>query len=215
MKNYFSINPVGLMIGDLPLLYERNIKGNFNIQVGAGITFDNTMYDLVVSNFFPHFVNNSNLDNNFLRNTTIGTSFMIEPKYYFYKRKNFQGFYVGMQYRFRKYMYNSSQYDFLTSNECYCDQDVYTTASLGRTIHESRQVSDFLIELGGSQFIGKHFNFQYYYGVGVRNNLFYSAYMANYTIGNNNQMTSYSLTEGITSKTGFAFIGGFRMGYVF
>ena len=214
MKNYISIKTNGLLVGDLPIFYERKINKHFAIQVGVGITFDNLFYDAVITNFFPHFVNNSPMDGNFSRNTSIGPGFVIEPKYYF-GRKNFEGIYVGIQYRFRRYLYTSSQYDFLVYEGYYPSEDVYSVQDLGQTVKESRNVTDLLLEFGGTHFITKHFNFQYYAGVGLRDNLFYAAFMQNYTVASNQHVTSYIMSIDRTNAIRLTAALGFQIGYAF
>jgi len=215
MKHFVSINVGSALIGEMPIFYERNIKKHFNVQGGLGLTFDNVMYDGVVNggHNFPYLISNTILDPSFHRHTNIGPSFMIEPKYYF-GNKNYEGFYIGLQYRFRRYNYYSSEYNFLISQGYYANENVYSTVDLGKTIKEFRAVSDFLVELGGSHFFAKHFNYQYYIGVGFRNNGFYSASMSNVVILNG-QVSSYQLNQSTSNVPGIAVTGGFRMGYVF
>jgi len=216
-KNFISINLPGLLIGDFPIYYERCIKRHFTIQSGLGITFGNTMYNTFVingSNSFPFLVNNSGFDNNFQRTSTIGPSVMIEPKFYFGK-KNYEGFYIGLEFRFRKYNYQSFEYSYLVSKGYNVSQDVYATIDLKNSVKEFRAVSDLLIEFGESHFIGKHLNFQYFIGLGLRNNAYYSASISDVIISSTQQISSYQINSTHSNSQNFALTHGFRFGYVF
>ncbi len=213
-KHLISVSVGNLFIGDASIYYEQNIKKHFNLSGAAGITFYNIMYNMFVIQTqqkelelgepaFPWVP----FDLGFERRGRLGSTFMIEPKYYFGK-KDAEGFYVGLQYRFRKYNYYSTVYD----NDY--SEDEFTSVDLAKPIKEYRAVSDFLIELGGSHFKGKHFNYQYYVGMGLRNNNCYSATM-NITVDRNENITSYQLSEAKSNSMRFALTGGLRLGYVF
>jgi hypothetical protein len=211
-KHLISVNVGNLLIGDASIYYEQNIMKHFNLSGAAGITFFNIMYNTFTIHSERNLLSGTitpptPFDSGFERLGRLGATFMIEPKYYFGK-KDSEGFYVGLQYRFRKYNYYSAVYD-----NNYSD-DEFTSVDLAKPIKEYRAVSDFLVELGGSHFKGKHFNYQYYIGMGLRNNNCYSATM-NITVDGNENITSYQLSEAKSNLMRFAVTGGLRLGYVF
>ena len=215
-KHCIYLNPGNLFIGDFTVCYEQSLKKHFSLLAGGGITFYNLSYNQLVING----INTWNLgqgypslpwDSGFRRHANIGGTFMIEPKYYFSKKDN-QGFYIGLQFRLRKYNYSSNKYDY---NYTSYHDDLFTL-DLPKHVNEYRLVSDLLIEIGGSHYLGKHVNYQYYVGLGYRNNTINATTISNITLDSSREtIMSYQLSESITNLNGVAVTGGFRFGYVF
>jgi hypothetical protein len=200
LKNCFSINPAGIFIGDYPLYYERKIVQHFHIQGGIGLTGTNYLYNIFGSNTLT--ADSTIYDPNFNRTATMGQTYMVQPKLYIGKNA-FQGFYIGIEYRYRKYNYTSTEYD---------------NISLNQTVKEYRKVTDILLMFGGSHIIGNHLNIQYYIGFGPRTNSFY--YASSPSQGNQYQYglsASYYGTVFYTllNQNVITFSSGFRIGFAF
>jgi hypothetical protein len=211
LRNFFAINPLGLFVGDYPLYYERNIAGPFNIMVSGGVTSKNSLYDIMQNGDL--FGVNSNYDNNFNRSADMGYSYMIQPKIYL-RERYFNGIYLGMEYRFRHYNYESTTYD----------DPNYGTVSVGN-VKEYREVADIKFNCGWAYNMGSGVTIDFYVGVGTRTNRYH--YAEYNTVNNNGSGTifinptqptssnSYQIDYATLTKGTVTLGTGFRIGYAF
>jgi hypothetical protein len=200
VKNAFTLNPLGIFIGDFPLYYERQIVRQFHIQAAYGITSTNFMYNIFGPNFLTAVdSSNSVFNGNFNRTSSLGQTYMVQPKFYF-GRRDFEGFFMGLEYRHRQYNYVSTE---------------YSGTSLNTTVHESRKVNDILFMIGGSHVFGNHINFQYYMGFGTRTNIYNYAKANTFQGGGSGNVTNFTYSMANLTQNTIAFTTGITLGVAF
>jgi len=98
-RNVVKVNVWSVIIGDLPVYYERVLSKSLSIEVGAGILLP--YYVPGVPGFFSK--------KEQTHNPTFGYSFWIHPKYYL-QREAPELLYWGFQYRRRSYHQNDQAF---------------------------------------------------------------------------------------------------------
>lgn len=193
LRNCIVINPLGILVGDYPLFYERNVKGKFHVLLGAGVTYTNYIYNLTGMNS-DFFSNTTFFDDGLKRESRLGYTLTIQPKIYV-NDVDFEGLYFGLQYRYRNYNYVS---------DSYYDEPI-------SMIKEYRNISDILFNIGYSYNLGSDIIFDYYVGFGVRTTQYqYAAVTPIYNMNTTYQTDLHKEKKG--SPTGTI---GFRLGYAF
>lgn len=93
-KNEIKVNFLGLLYGYAAIFYERDIKGRFVLETGAGITTKNLYRDKIQVLEFVEEIKKTyrNYDN---RNQGYGVFFSIQPK--ILREINTKGRYLGIQ----------------------------------------------------------------------------------------------------------------------
>lgn len=144
LKNKVSINPLGILIGDYPLYYERMFGNTFSVELGLGFTYENYMGNLTQD------ISGTNSD--YTRNFKLGSTYSISPKVYL-NDDDFEGSYLCVVYRHR--MYNAEVVK-------YQEQDI------DPAIKEYNKLNSFTFNYGYVYHLGKGFLLDYYIGIGVR-----------------------------------------------
>jgi len=191
-KNKISINPLGLLIGDYPLYYERMFGNTFSVELGVGLTYENYMGNLT-----------NNLDgtgSDYHRNFKLGSTYSISPKIYL-DDDNFEGSYLCVVYRHR--MYNAEVVQ-------------YHDTKLDTPMKEYNKLNSFTFNYGYVMNLGKGFLMDYYIGVGVRTQTL-SQVNAEYvgSSGYPNYVSTYSFTTEKSTRTLPTGMWGIKLSYSF
>jgi hypothetical protein len=186
VRNAFKIDPLQIIVGDLPFLYERFISKNLSIELGCGFTRRNFL-----SPFFEY-----DLDN-LSRNVKIKSqpSYKIALRYYFDSNEELDGFYIAAEYNYRTHKKNFFELDTLgnTNGKIFVDKRIYNDAKLilGRQILSSS--SNLVID--------------YYLGLGYRKKELHEVHQ----LQGQNQIFYYERKE----RENFAFFIGVKLGFGF
>jgi hypothetical protein len=145
VRNTFKIDPLQVINGDIPLLFEKYITKHISVELGLGVTRRNFL-----SPVFEY-----DLDN-LSRSVKIRTqpSFKIGFRYYFDNNEELDGFYVSPEYNYRV-----NRKDFLvldsignTTGSEFIDKRTYTDLKLviGRQVlsYSSNFLVDYYLGFG-------------------------------------------------------------------
>lgn len=192
-KNKISFNPLGLLIGDYPLYYERMFGNTFSVEIGVGVTYEN-----YAGNLFRYGVLDNSADG-FTRSYTLGNTYSISPKVYF-EDDEFEGSYLAFCYRHRMYKSDATE---------------YAGTAFASPIKESAKLNSFTFNYGYVFTLGKGFILDYYLGLGLR----FADIAEAQEIETSSNTYPYSTTttyeavhEKKVSPTG---VMGFKLGYTF
>jgi hypothetical protein len=193
-RNKISINPLGVLIGDYPLYYERMFGNTFSLEVAAGLTYQN-----YIGNVLDFSNNNSSVNDN-SKSYKIGTTYSISPKVYL-DDDGFEGSYLALCYRHRYYANDISNYQ---------------GATLPSVMHENKKINSFTFNYGYLFNIGKGFILDYYVGIGistVTSSTVVAEYNQNYSYTNPNSTFLYQ--NKIQNKTLPTGMMGLKVSYEF
>jgi hypothetical protein len=194
-KNKISINPLGVMIGDYPLYYERMFGNTFSVELAAGVTYENYIWTAV--DFYGG--TSSNYSNSDLtRSYKLGSTYSISPKVYL-QDDCFEGSYLALCYRSRVYKDEVTEYQGTTFAD---------------PMKESFKLNSFTFNYGYMFHLGKGFMLDYYIGLGIRA-VTESEFTSMYVTSNSYPYSGY--TYGIQEKKSTAPTGmmGLKIGYAF
>jgi len=195
-KNKISINPLGVIIGDYPLYYERMFGNTFSLEVAAGVTYQNYLGNLFD---FARAGISSSSNTSFNRNYQLGTSYSISPKVYL-SDDSFEGSYLAFCYRHRTYK------DEVTE---------YSGSNIDPSMKEFNKISSLTFNYGYVFHLGKGFLLDYYVGIGLRTNNS-SQVTENYTYSNTYPYNSvYTFNSVVTKKTMPTGMMGLKLSYSF
>lgn len=192
-KNKISINPLGVLIGDYPLYYERMFGNTFSVEVAVGVTYQNYMRSLL--DFGSSNYNSSDMEKSY----KLGSTYSISPKVYL-NDDNFEGSYLALCYRHR--LYNA-------------EATAYQGVPLNTPMKEYYKLNAFTFNYGYVFHLGKGFLLDYYLGVGLSGNTT-SEITVNYTNSNFYPYVSktyFTTTE--TKKTTPTGMMGLKISYAF
>lgn len=194
-KNKISINPLGVMIGDYPLYYERMFGNTFSVEISAGVTYQN--YMRTYTDLFGSSSNYSNSD--LTKSYKLGSTYSISPKIYL-NDDSFEGSYLALCYRHRLYIDEVTEYQ---------------GAILYNPIKESYKLNSFTFNYGYVFHLGKGFLLDYYVGIGLRTATISEA-SRNYALSGIFPYNSvYSFTTTTTKETTPTGMMGFKLAYSF
>ncbi|WP_018341706.1 hypothetical protein [Cytophaga aurantiaca] len=189
LKNKFSINPLGILIGDYPIYYERMFGNTFSVELAAGLTYENYVGNLTTFGFFD-------VDSEFKRNFKVGSTYSISPKVYL-NDDNFEGSYLCVVYRHRMYNSEAIQYQ---------GQDI-------SGVKEYNKLNSFTFNYGYVYDLGKGFLLDYYLGIGVRTQTVSQAHAEPSNVYP--YTSSYVFTTEKTKKTLPSGMWGIKIAYSF
>ncbi len=193
-KNKISINPLGVLIGDYPLYYERMLGNTFSLEIGAGVTYEN-----YAGNLF-RYGNADTYNSNFTRVYTLGNTYSISPKVYL--DEAFEGSYLAFCYRHRLYKNDVTEY-------------TGSATPIDEPIKESTKLNSLTFNYGYVFTLGKGFILDYYMGLGLRSSSITQA-VATYTTNLSYPYDSYYTYDSErTNKTSLAAMVGIKVGYTF
>jgi hypothetical protein len=146
-KNLFKIDPLAVIVGEIPLFYERMISPKFSFELLAGITHADYAFDLIN----PSLTENTG-ERSPLFGYTLGTAIKFYPSDDAYA---LEGPYFGLEFRYKR---------FNTELINTCNPQ---TNSISR-FPESRKVFDGKLIGGYIWHPGDNFIVETYAGVGIR-----------------------------------------------
>lgn len=194
-KNKISINPLGVLIGDYPLYYERMFGNTFSIEIAAGVTYQN--YMRAYTDFQSSSSNYSNSE--LTKSYQLGSTYSISPKVYL-NDDSFEGSYLALCYRHRLYK----------------DEVIaYQGTPLSDPMKESFKLNSFTFNYGYVFHLGKGFMMDYYIGVGLRT-ITASEASANYNVsGTYPYNTVYTFATELRKETTPTGMMGLKISYAF
>lgn len=145
-KNKLSINPLGVLIGDYPLYYERMFGNTFSIEIAVGVTYQN-----YIENVIDLGRGNSNSYYEDEKSYKLGNTFSISPKVYL-EDDGFEGSYLALCYRHRYY-----------ANDVLSYQGI----KLPTLMSEYKRINSFTFNYGYLFYLGKNLILDYYLGIGI------------------------------------------------
>jgi len=193
-KNKISINPLGVIIGDYPLYYERMFGTTFSIELGAGVTYQN--YTRPITDLYGN-ANYSSLD--VTRSYQLGSTYSVSSKIYL-EDDCFEGSYLALCYRNRVYK------DEVTA---------YQGGVLATPMKESQRLNSFTFNYGYVFHLGKGIMLDYYVGIGLRtvtSSEFTSTYNSSSSYPYTSTYTYSTENKKTTNPTGMM---GLKIGYAF
>ncbi|ABG60843.1 hypothetical protein [Cytophaga hutchinsonii] len=197
-KNKISINPLGVLIGDYPVYYERMFGSAFSVELAAGVTYENYLGNLM----FYGMVDNNSSNSNFARSYKIGNTYSISPKVYL-DGDEFEGSYLALCYRHR--LYNNDVTGYAGNN----------AASFTDPVKESVKLNSFTFNYGYVFTLGKGFILDYYIGLGLRGSVVKQAVETSNISNTYPYATYYIYDTETTRKTSPTGMVGFKIGYTF
>ncbi|MFH2140938.1 MAG: hypothetical protein ABIJ97_00845, partial [Bacteroidota bacterium] len=141
--NLIKANPLLILLGDIPIYYERRIADRIGVEIGVGMTLTD-YYSLVLLEEYYDFTS-----------TKMGYSFVAGL--HLYTSKNYKGLeelYFSPEFRIRKYFTELDQYDGI---------------NITPAILQSKILTDFQIKLGYINYWSDNVFAEYYCGIGIRN----------------------------------------------
>lgn len=193
-KNKISINPLGVVIGDYPLYYERLFGNTFAVEVAAGVTHQN--YIRAYTDFQGPSVSYNNSD--VTKSYQFGSTFSISPKIYL-NDDCFEGSYLALCFRNRLYK------DEVTA---------YQGVALNSPMQESYKINSYTFNYGYVFHLGKGFMLDYYVGIGLRS-VTASEFTVTYNSFNLYPYNNYRYSiepQKVVNPTGMM---GLKLGYTF
>jgi Protein of unknown function (DUF3575) len=168
--NIIKLAPTGIFTGQIPLIYERKLSDNVSIQIGAGLSNQSYMRGMLMTALdkeklaknYPSdwpsygFDESEELYKFSTRKVEMGTTFSIQPKYYF-SGDVMDGGFIG-------FSYNVTNYKFSMPKATATGSDIKFNGPLQS---ESEKVSDYMLHYG-IQHINDHFSIEYAASIGIR-----------------------------------------------
>jgi hypothetical protein len=149
-KNVIKINPLLIMFGEIPIYYERKITKKLSAEIALGVTLRNYFLDFNLEDDYSGDVYKENQKTN--------TSFSYRAALRLYPSSSEEaviGYYFSPEFLYRKYVIS---YPYLDMNQN--PTDIYYD---GYTVQ-----SDFKLVFGYQDYIDNNIIFDYYIGVGMR-----------------------------------------------
>jgi hypothetical protein len=157
-KNVIKINPLEILNGTFPIFYERVVAPKISIEAGLGVTATSSAY----ASFLQEFYENGNYDG-FYKGKT-GLMFKIGARYYAGKKDDApEGAYLGVEYQVKQYVFDA--YPYVKGNTYRASQGPYQETKITN--------KDMVRILFGYQSDNSNnFTWDYYVGIGWRNQVF-------------------------------------------
>lgn len=168
-----KIEPLGFLVGKIPLSYERKITDLLSVQITAGITTKNHLESVISessveggpddkitfkANLPEGFSDESEPLNGFEnRNAKLGYMFSLQPRVHF-ENEGLEGSYIALSANFYKYNYSIPG---LVRTE-------FGFAHTGPSKNESKKINDFMV-IFGWEHLFDNLTVGYSVGAGIRN----------------------------------------------
>ena len=193
-RNALKIAPLNILIGEIPLFYERHLGGNFSAEVGLGLTLSNFVGDLdaLISNLEE---TNNNIE------TELQTSFRLGIRYYI--DYPMEEYYFAPEFAIRNY----------ASRIFHRDGNENLTSNYSR---ETTKITEYRLIFGhqGFDFWANDLFFDYYFGAGIRQKAIEEV-IENNEYNNFTGKYEYSYDIQKINKISPALLIGVKIGFVF
>lgn len=168
-ENIIKVAPTGMFVGSIPIIYERRLSESIGIQASLGVTSRNFMRGLFKYTSLDNYNWPTNTSYSYsdviddiytfnLRQSEIGTTFSIEPKFYF-DAEALRGIYVGFSYNYYSYKFSTPKAVLNTAKD--------RIEFISERKNESEKITDFMVHVG-RQNIHKHLAFELALAAGLR-----------------------------------------------
>ncbi|MFN6944488.1 MAG: hypothetical protein ACK4ND_06040 [Cytophagaceae bacterium] len=140
-----KVNPLLIMVGDMPIYYERKLGERISVELGAGITTQNFLYE--IGRAF-----NEPIGNDYemtLREHSFGYSLSGSLRLYY--EEALKGLYIGPEFRMRHYA-----------------SEIRQCGSQTIIRREHRNMQDITFQFGYIAYLGGNLFFDFYIGIGPR-----------------------------------------------
>lgn len=185
--NALRIDPIAVLIGEIPLYYERRLTNKLSVEAMVGITHSDYAYSI----FNLEFVGNTGD-----RESKFGYMFGGAIKFYPSSESFvFEGPFFGLDFRYKVYLTD-------LINTC-------SPSSPSESFPERRSVFDAKLFGGYNWLLSESISVELYAGVGVRSQVI-DGYICT---GGNSPVTTFAKYDDSTERLAFSF--GAKIGFLF